>query len=362
MTETTETPALVAPPSSPRQADKPLPWALWLAILALAGLLALGLFAWRVDQRFDATHAELMRRLAESEARLAETLASARQQRERLDVLQAKLGAFETQLTEMQSQQSALQTLYQELSRSREDRLLAEIEQEVSLAAQQLQWAGNPGAALSALAAAEAKLAQNAQPQFQRLRKLIRQDIERLKASPAADVASIALQLDSISAAALELPLAFERRPAPTAKTARVQAAGAASAAPAGWQGILSAWLGEVWQELRQLVRIERLDTPDPALLPPRETFFLRENLRLRLLSARLALLARDGRTYQTDLREAAAWIERHYDTHASSVQQALTTLRELARLDVARAPVELGETLAAVRNFKLGRERGKAE
>lgn len=360
MSNDPDTPALVTPPPVSRRADKPSPWALWLAILSLVGLGALGYFAWRLDQHVDATRAELARRLADSETKLAETLAAGQQNRATLDALQAKIGALEAQLAEMQSQQIALTTIYQELSQSRDDRLLVETEQELNLAAQQLQLAGNVGAALITLQAVEAKLARTAQPRFASLRKLIQRDIERLKALPSADVAGIALKLDRVSEAVAKLPLAFERRPVPSKKAAPPASAPASpEAAPVPvWQGVLTAWLGEVWQELRQLVHIERLDTPDPGLLTPHEAFFLRENLRLRLLSARLALLARDGRTYQADLQQAGAWLEKHFDTHAPAVQEALATLRELAKLDVMRAPPELAETLAAVRNLKLGRER----
>jgi uncharacterized protein HemX len=111
-------------------------------------------------------------------------------------------------------------------------------------------------------------------------------------------------------------------------------------------------------RELRQLVRIERIDRPDPGLLAPREIFFLRENLRLRLLTARLALLARDGRTFQSDLKQAGEWLEHYFDTRAARVQEAKADLHSLARLDVMREPVELNETLSALRNFKLARER----
>ena len=62
---------------------------------------------------------------------------------------QARIGALEAKLLESQSQQLALESLYQELSRSRDDWLLAEVEQTLAIAAQQLQLAGNVQAALS---------------------------------------------------------------------------------------------------------------------------------------------------------------------------------------------------------------------
>lgn len=370
MTEPTHTPeqlpALTAPPARRPPAFDRI--ALALAGAALLGVAVLAWLAWQGGDRLDATREELSRRLAAGETVQKEAQAHAKQNREALDALQAKVGALEARLAEMQSQQMALETMYQELSRVREDRLLAEIEQEVAIAAQQLQLAGNVEAALIALSGAEARLARNAQPQFLPLRKLIARDIERLKALPGADVPGIALRLDGLLNAVPGLPLAFEQRPAP-AKPEKGQPSKAPPSLAGGETGgaappeptfgeMLRAWGGDIWRELRQLVRIERIDRPDPGLLAPRETFFLRENLKLRLLSARLALLARDGRSFKGDIAQADAWLEAYFDVRAPAVQEARATLAALGKLDVAREPAELNETLSALRNFKLARDR----
>jgi uroporphyrin-3 C-methyltransferase len=349
--------------------------ALVLAGVALLGIVILSVLVWREGDHLATTRQELSRRLVDGETAQREAQAQAKQNREVLDALQAKVGALEARLAEMQSQQMALETMYQELSHVREDRLLAEIEQEVSIAAQQLQLAGNVEAALIVLSGAEARLARNAQPQFLPLRKLIARDIERLKASPAADVAGIALKLDALLNSVSTLPLAFEQRPAAAKpeKTGKPKKAEVAQDVPAvppapekGFPSVtptfvdmLRAWGSELWHEVRQLVRIERIDRPDPGLLAPREVFFLRENLRLRLLSARLALLARDGLSFQSDIKQSDAWLNRYFDTQAPTVQEAQATLNALKRLEVTRERSELTETLSALRNFKLTRGRG---
>lgn len=357
-----ELPVLTAPPARPAAAFLHQP-AFWLAAIALLAVL---LLAWSGLSRDSSTREEFGRRLAAGEMAQRDAQANARQNREALDALQAKVGALEAQLAEMRSQQLALETMYQELSRVRDDRLLAEIEQEVAIAAQQLQLAGNVEAALIALSGAEARLAKSAQPQFLGLRKLLARDIERLKALPGADVPGIALKLDTVINVLPSLPLAFEQRPAAgkpdkrAAKTAAAPAAATGQAVPAAdWQSLARDWFADLWHEVRQLVRIERIDRPDPGLLAPREVFFLRENLRLRLLAARAALLARDGRSFQSDLRQAGDWLERYFDTRVPAVREAQETLKGLARLDVMRTPAELNETLAALRNFKLSRDRG---
>jgi uroporphyrin-3 C-methyltransferase len=367
-----ELPALTAPPHTPPKHGVPRAAALWVAVVALLGVVLLGWLVWQGSGRIESTREEFARRMADTDSVQREAQARAKQNREALDALQAKVGALEARLAEMQSQQLALETIYQELSRVRDDRLLAEIEQDIAIAAQQLQLAGNVEAALIALQGAEARLAKSAQPQFLPLRKLISRDIERLKAMPGADVPGIALKLDAILNGVTGLPLAFEQRPAPAkpekkAKTEKKPAAveaqpGAEAVPPAPtsqWADMGREWLADMWSELRKLVHIERIDRPDPGLLSPRESFFLRENLRLRLLSARLALLARDGRTFQSDLKQAGEWLERYFDTREPAVQGAQATLKSLGKLDVMREPVELNETLSALRNFKLSRDRG---
>lgn len=344
------------PRAWPAVLRSPLAWLVTLMLLAIALLLWL---VWDGNQRLDATRQELSRRLTDSDAAQREMQAGTRQNRESLDALQAKVGALDARLAEMQSQQLALEAMYQELSRVRDDRLLAEIEQTVSIAAQQLQLAGNVEAALIALQGAETRLAKSAQPQFLNLRKLIARDIERLKTLPAADVPGIALKLDALLGSVNGLPLAFEQRPA---RSRAERPAEGEVPASVEWRSIANAWLAELWQELRQLVHIQRIDRPDPGLLAPREVFFLRENLRLRLLSARLALLARDGRSFHNDVRQASAWIEQYFDIRAPAVIEAQAMLKQLAGLDVMREPADafsLGETLAALRNFKFTRERG---
>src|SRR3974377_35339 len=80
-----------------------------------------------------------------------------------------------------------------------------------------------------------------------------------------------------------------------------------------GWRRFLR----QVWQELRQLVRIENVARPEAPLLTPPQQFFLRENLKLRLLSARFDLLFRDQANFRADLTAADAWLDKYFDTRS---------------------------------------------
>ena len=294
---------------------------------------------------------ELARRLAEGDATAREGRTLARQGQESMAALQAKVAVLETRLAETQSQAVALEAMYQELSASRDERLLAEVEQAVVIAMQQLQFAGNVEAALSALQGAEARLARTVQPQFLPVRKLLARDIERLKGTPGANVSGLSLKIESVVSAVDGLPLAYEQRPKADAAKAPAKPASAGD-----WWRELGA---DFWRELRQLVRIERIDHGDPALLSPNQSFFLRETLKLRLLNARLALLQRDGTTFREEIRQSREQLDRYFDTRAKPVQAAQSTLKTLAATDVAFDLPGLAETLSALRNLKLARERG---
>lgn len=344
-------------PASPEPLPPPSPqrsafWRRPVLLLALGLALLLGWQWYDARARVGDLREDVARRLGDNDAALKETRLLVRQQQEALQALQAKSGTLEAQLAEAQSQQLALEAMYQELSKSRDERLLAEIEQAVSIAAQQLQLAGNVETALIALQGAEMRLARAANARFLTLRKLLARDIERLRALPSADLSGMALKLESVATVIDSLPLAAEQRPLPDASHGG--RAGKTPAELSFWQALAL----DIWSEARQLVRIERVDRPDPGLLTPSQSYFLRENLRLRLASARLALLARDSRSFRNDVRQAHEWIGRHFDERSKPVQAALGTLKGLATSDITLEPPSLAETLGALRNLKLGPER----
>jgi len=106
-------------------------------------------------------------------------------------------------------------------------------------------------------------------------------------------------------------------------------------------------------------VVVRKVETPEPPLLPPAQAYFVRENLKLRLLNARLAVLTRDEAGYREDLRVSQAWIRRYFDTRSKSAQGVLAQLRQLASAAITFEPPSITESLEAVRGFKSRRERG---
>jgi len=324
-----------------------------VALVLLAAIVAALWFDTR--GRIGSTQEELARRLHDIETDSRDARSSARQAQEGLREAQAKIGALEAKLAESQNQQLALEALYQELARNRDEWQLAEIEQVLAIAQQQLQLSGNVRAALLALQLAEGRLSRADRPQFLPVRRALARDIERLKSLPALDVPGLSLALDRLVSSVDALPLAFDER---VERPAAAKVATAAAAAPAPEPGYLERLGGEVWRELRQLVVVRRIDSPEPPLLLPPQAYFLRENLKLRLLNARLALLTRDEAGYREDLRTAQAWIQRYFDARSKGAQAALAQLKQLSSASVSFEPPSIADSLGAVRSFKARGER----
>ena len=280
--------------------------------------------------------------------RLTDTVGIVKDNQEALRETQVKLGLLESKLAESQNQQIALESLYQELSRNRDEWALAEVGQMLDIASQQLQLAGNVKAALIALQAADARLQRIDRPQLIPLRKIINKDIERLKAVPYVDTVAISVRLDDLISKVDSLPLAMEVRPH-------------SDQSEAGEQIAQSAWIKfarEIWQDMKQMVRIQNTAEQEPPLLAPDQLYFLRENLKLRLLSARLALLLHDETSFKADVTAAQGWLTRYYDNSSEATQAALASLRQLQESRVSIELPDIAASLDAARNFKFSRER----
>lgn len=351
-----------------------------LALLVALAALALAGWQW-FDGRSQrqALQGEVAQRLAEEEGIVREVRALAKLAQESAAGTQARIEVLGEKFEEFESQQAALEALYQELARSRDEWELAEVDQLIVLAAQQIEVAGNVTGATLALTHAESRLARTERPQFQSLHKAVARDLEKLRSQAYVDLPGISARLEGIVTGADLWPLAFEVRPAvpKSGSSAAVAVADVAAPAPLSdhpalawlqtqWRALTQsdAWRGiaaDVWQEIRGLVRIQRFDRPEPVLLPPEQAYFVRQNVKLRLLNARLALLTRDTLTFRAELAQARAAVARHFDAAHPDVKAALDTLTRLGAADVVVNLPTIADSVNALRTAKLGQERRDA-
>jgi uroporphyrin-3 C-methyltransferase/uroporphyrinogen III methyltransferase/synthase len=336
----------------------------YAAIAVLAVLL--GGQWWTSQHEISTLREEVAQRLKAGETVNTETKAIVKSVQDSSKEMQSKLSVLESKQIEAQGQQVALEQLYQELVRNRDDWALAEIEQVLSTASQQLQLAGNVQGAIIALQNADSRLARSDKPQFIVIRRAIGHDLERLKTLPAVDLTGIALRLDSVIGQIDHMPLLSDEKPVQAAtqpkqsrRPARVDAKSSASKANAGseWLATLqdkwNSWTSEMWGEMRQLIRVRSVEEPDALLLSPTQAYYARENLKLRLLNARLALLTRNEAAFRSDLLAAQDVIGKYFDTRAKQTQAAQAMLRQVQSSNLAIEMPTLAESLNAVRNYK---------
>ena len=341
--------------------------ALSLAVLLLALLAIVALvFAWRADQRVRSSERELVKRQQESALLVTEATLVARQAQEGARDAAAKVALLEARLNEVALQRGQLEALVQSVARSRDENLAADSEATLRAALQQSALTGSAEPVVAALKQIDDRLARANQPGLEPVRRAVQRDLDRVKAASVADVATLALKIEEAVRTVDELPLLSSAEPRRDAARARAAtraetAASAAPAASAPESGGFGAWLARgfdqagrqvaesVWAEIRSLVRITRIDRPEAMLVAPDEAFFLRENIKLRLLNARLSLLARQFDAAQGDLRWVIGAIERYCDRSARRTQIALDLLLQVAQQARQSAPIRPDETFAAL-------------
>ena len=311
-------------------------WALILSILALA----LTLWSW-ADNRERARDVknELGRRLAESDSGVKESRLLARNADEAMRQATARLAQLDTQLSTSQQQQLSLESLYKELSQGRDQWTLAEIEQVLLTAAQQLQLAGNVRAAIIALDSADQRLQRLNKPQFTPLRRAIASDLAKLRTTPQLDTIGLSAKLDVLISQQPKWPLASAHANAPNAPVSNAQ--------------VVHNFAEEFIAELKSIVQIRRIGASETVLLPPQQEYFLRENLSLRLHSARLALLLQDQGAYHADIVAAEKMLTQYFNGRDEGVKLALYELKRLASLRIAVKAPDIQTSLTALDTLK---------
>jgi uroporphyrin-3 C-methyltransferase len=321
--------------TSPPTSNRRLPPVIWVAVLAVAAI-ALAAGSWlsiRDDAR--SVKADLARKLAEFDTSVKESKLLARNADELARQNLARLQQTEAQVVGSKEQQLALESLYKELARDRDQWALSDIEQILLTASQQLQLTGNVKAAIIGLETADQRLLRLDKPQFTRLRQAINNDLARLRATPFVDQTGISLRLNALTESVDKLPLSSVHTKTPAKDSKAKQS--------------LSR---DLLEEFKNLVQIRRLEQGEPALLVPEQEYFLRQNLKLRLLTARLSLLSRDSAGYRADLQASAKLLARYFNTQDSTVAAMQTELGKLAALNPAPTVPELKECLAAIESY----------
>lgn len=311
----------------------------YLLLLLVAVALVASLLLW---QKLSGIQEQLARQSADSGATAIEARTLARQAQELARETATRQVVADTRLGEVSLQRTQLEELMQSLTRSRDENLVFDIESALRLAQQQSQVTLSPEPLLAALRGAEQRLARAGHPRLVRVRAAITRDIDRIKAATVADVPSLLIRMDELARMVDELPVANAVGTA--APRGGAQESSHQPPAPAAWWERALALVGD---EARRLLRVSRIDQPEAVLVSPEQSFFLRENLKLKLLNARLSLLARQSDLARSDLAAASQALSRYFDPSARRTEVATAILQDLQtqlrRVDLPR----IDETLA---------------
>jgi uroporphyrin-III C-methyltransferase len=318
-----------------------------LALVAGAALLS-SVMLW---QRLSAIQEQLARQSADSGANAIEARALARQAQDIARDAAARQVVLESRLQEVSLQRTQVEDLIQSLSRSRDENLVVDIESALRLAQQQTQLTGSAEPLLAALRSADQRLARAAQPRLARLRAAIARDIERIRSTTVTDVPGLLARLDDIVRQVDDLPLA-NAVPARTVNETPRKPSGSSSAAMLWWER----WRDAVLDDARALVRVSRIDQPEAMLVAPEQAFFLRENMKLKLLNVRLSLLARQNEAARADVTAASSALYKYFDPASRRTQAVATQLQQVqAQVRTAELP-RIEETLAALSTAAAGK------
>jgi uroporphyrin-3 C-methyltransferase len=340
---------------------------LLLAFLLGAAALLLSVLQW---QKLGNLQEELVRRSADATAQSIEARTLARQAEAGTRELTARLALLETRLSEVSVQRSQLEELMQSLSRSRDETLVVDLDAALRLAQQQAQFTGNAELLLAALKSADQRLSRAAQPRLNPVQRAIARDMARIKATTVTDVPGLLSKLDELARQVDDLPLVNAMVPGSVARqlaapVAPVRAA-AGQAAPVGpWARLMeSLALNDWWKrllqgsfdEIRGLLRVSRIDQPDAALLAPEQAFFLRENLKLKLLNARVGLLSRQTASARSDMAAVVTLLGKYFDPASRRTQNALQTAQQVQNQLIASDLPRLDDTVSALATAAAGR------
>ncbi len=331
-----------------------------LGIVALAALVA-SVLLW---QRLSGIQEQLARQSADSGAQAIEARTMARQAQDLSRETASRLAVAEARVNDMALQRRQLEELIQNLSRSRDENLAVDIESGLRLAQQQAQLTGNLEPLVAALRSAQQRIERSAQPRLAPVQQAITHDLDRLGRASVTDTAGLLGRLDDLVRQVDDLPLL--NAVAHASAMRRMAAAQGAGDAPAAaqpstadlprWQAVLLAAWEVVRDETRGLLRVSRIDRPEAVLLSPEQAFFLRENLKLMLLNARLGVLARQPDAARADLASASNALNKYFDPASRRTQAAATTLQQAqAHLKTAQLP-GIDDTLAALATAAAGR------
>ncbi|TEA77285.1 uroporphyrinogen-III C-methyltransferase [Allopusillimonas ginsengisoli] len=349
-----------------------------IVVVVVALVLAAAL--WYQQQQFTAFSTQLRQEAGNSASaaqqasqQAQEALAQAQRQHEQITALQRELRDSREQI-------DGLEQAFQLITDSGSELvLLNDIDHLLTIAQQQLQLGGNVANAIISLETAQAQLARANRPGLASLQQTINGDLDRLRAASTIDVALISSQLEEFSNLVSQAPLLVPDEAAPkpvepeqspsNAQTKPGASQGTeapASTAQSPWwrQGLdtASAWATQAWRSVRQdlgdFIDVRRVDDASALLMSPDQATRFRDNLRLRTMTAQLALMMHQPGIWETETDALLQAVERRFDPKSAQTRQALKLARQFADTPIDVRVPTVDNSLQAIEVLREARDR----
>ncbi len=324
--------------------------AVWLALLVL--LVLVGAVAWWLNQRLYQTQEQIAQRLQQAQTHAIEARTIATQNVQATRDLAAKIAVLQSREQDLAAQREALQQLVQQLARTRDDAFLGQTAELIGLAQQQAELTGSLHPLIGTLQASLTRLQRVGSPRALLVARAVQADLTHLKSAVVPDVPVAAQRLDQLAAMVDGLQVLGSASPL---QSGPPTAAPASAPAASGWKAWLSHWGWEAWRQARSLVTITRIDHPDALLASPTQQQFLRANLKLRVLNARLDLLSRNAVGFESDMQDIQRVLRTQFDTHQPATVMARALAAQIAQVDLTSQPAANLQSLLVLANLGLG-------
>ena len=344
-----------------------------MTVVVSVAALASSYLTW---QSFSGLRAAVGQRMQSAEAEVTPLRELSSETAGRLNALQSRLSGAEQRISELNLQRTQLEELMLSVSRSRDETLVQDLGSALRFAVQQAQLMGNPQPLIAALQVGIERIEAAANPSLAGVRDAMKNDLDVMQTETNTDVSLVVRDLARLTRDVNKIAMRDTAPPTDRTVTSDADTSAAPSPAiglatdPASTtvapslldQAVTS--VSSVWHSLSQafvaqasqLVRVRAVAPTDELMLSPENAWVLRENLKLRLLSARLAVLSGQKQTALADISAVLQGIALYADPAAPSVVGLVGDLQQL-QTTIAALHVPIPQsTLAALASVASAR------
>lgn len=336
-----------------RRRRQPPLWS-WLLLVVLVILVLAGWGSWRGWQLWQAQQQTQQNQFRTLSAQLEHTRGELKSLRSRIDAADNRAHQNDQSLTALQGRVDGIghsvDSLGKVIGGGRQRVQMDEVEQLLLIANDEVQLVHDPVTARRALTAADNRLAAMDSPRLFDLRKAISQELAALNAVNEPDLTATALSLSQLIEHLPQQPLRAQPQAFKSAAPATAQASTNASTQAQGW--FSRSW-HRIGSALGSLFRLRRTDHPIQPMLTAAQAPLVGEVLRLRLDTARTALIDRNTQLYRSELDSAQQWLKRYYRIDDPAVKNGLLQLAQMAALDLNPPLPDISQSLELLRSLR---------